>query len=660
MEPGQLQRNKKTGEWRVWNGQDWQPAKAQRSKSTGEYRADWGEGWKAPGNIGSDPLPKSMQPAVVVPERTTGQELGRQLGLTARYGLEGTLGFADQLLGPYREATNWLADKTGIDSLRAAPMSQYTTESLDLPQPETEGERMIGHASRALAGALPTMGLGALMQGSAALSPVARSVGGVMAASPGAQAASAIGAGAGQGAAEIAGAGAGGQTAAALLGGLTPMGMAGAVNSAKNMAGRIVNPQKYQAHQALGVTPSTLGAVSDSGLVRRLESVLDQNFVTGNLMSRAYERGRQGLEDALTAASERLAQGQPIPESLEKMGALARDAAEQSKKAFQNKAQQMEAAAYGPIGRFPANLKQTENVIQQEVGDLSPAAREAAEGRWRGPLKDILKDNDSGALNIATVRQARSKVGEAMSAPPTANTADAGERELKRLYAGLSKDIEQAVPAAHRQTIADYNRFYSHGKNIREGTDKTFFGKKDDSAMATAFGAADSAQLQQLREVIGPEAFNSLRAAHLRQLALGGGVAGNTGRAMPSQLSKALGRGRGALSPQVQNMLFGQEGNNLRALSDALAESRAYANTSNTGNVVSGGLLGLGLGAGKKLATAAMAGGLYGLGRAVTSPKMIERLYRAGLRPQSQPIRGAALPVATTATRPLWDYWTED
>jgi len=130
------------------------------------------------------------------PVRQNTDSIARQVGLTARYGMEGLGQVADIVGSPL----NMLVNRATGSQLQppSQAMSNFAT-MLGLPQPQTGFERGIGNVTRAVAG-IPAMGgVGGLLQQSG--SAVTQAVGRGLAAQPVAQMASAT---AGTGAAEIA------------------------------------------------------------------------------------------------------------------------------------------------------------------------------------------------------------------------------------------------------------------------------------------------------------------------------------------------------------------------------------------------------------------------------------------------------------------------
>jgi hypothetical protein len=212
-------------------------------------------------------------PAAPVQQQDSGVlgSIGRQLGLTGRYGLEGLANTAQIITEPIRHALSGLAASIptqgdgGYQSPlmaspktapQMAPVGAATTTMLDaagLPSPKGKLESVIGDATRLVAGAggtakLAQMAGGAvspLMQfagrGKDAVTGAATNIGQVMAQNLPQQLASAGGAGLAGGTAREYGAPPATQALASLVGGVAggfvPGFASGTVNAAKNLVG---------------------------------------------------------------------------------------------------------------------------------------------------------------------------------------------------------------------------------------------------------------------------------------------------------------------------------------------------------------------------------------------------------------------------------------
>lgn len=160
----------------------------------------------------------------------------RQLGLTARHGIEGLADFAGIFSNPIAGASNELL------GTRLPTLQQATSGLLDhvgLPRPETATERVVGDASRMLSGG------GGMVKGAQLAGKVAPSVS-ILAARPELQAASAVGSGASGGYVRETGGGPTAQMAAAIAGGLAaPAAVAGgqAIGRGVGNVARQIGPQ---------------------------------------------------------------------------------------------------------------------------------------------------------------------------------------------------------------------------------------------------------------------------------------------------------------------------------------------------------------------------------------------------------------------------------
>jgi hypothetical protein len=176
------------------------------------------------------PLPEGFTLDQPQQPRSTGQELGRQTGLAARYGVEGLLSLPGMLANIPAAAANKVLEL--YDQVRSPTMEELVTgkqpsyrfpdqnqaisgalTSAGLPEPETATERVVGDASRAVAGAGSVIG---------AANAVPGAISSALQAAPTMQAVSSATSGAASGATREAGGGPVAQMAAGVAGGLTP------------------------------------------------------------------------------------------------------------------------------------------------------------------------------------------------------------------------------------------------------------------------------------------------------------------------------------------------------------------------------------------------------------------------------------------------------
>jgi molecular chaperone GrpE (heat shock protein) len=209
------------------------------------------------------------------------KQIGRQVGLTARYGIEGLTAIP-----------NMVGDAFGLDSTRT--VSDWLTK-LGLPQPEGAQERVVGDVTRAMAGAGGSMKLGASMAKSAG--PVVSRVGEMLSSVPGSQVISAGAAGGGAGATREAGGGPWAQTAAGLAAGVVaPIAMdtafttVGAVGRGVKAA---LDPfSKGGREKVVGSTLKRFATNADDAVVNLANS---KGTVPGSRPTTAQAAGDEGL-----------------------------------------------------------------------------------------------------------------------------------------------------------------------------------------------------------------------------------------------------------------------------------------------------------------------------------------------------------------------------
>lgn len=219
---------------------------------------------------GEQPMPIGQenvhqQPPAQPQERAGVQQFGdalmgipRQIGLTARYGMEGLGQAASIATEPIRQGLNAGLRAAGLP--QAASTGQVVSsfaDTIGLPNPKTPNERVAGDVSRLMAGGGGLAGgAGALAKGATGLTQSALTA---LSANPGQQLASAAGAGALGGSVREAGGGAVAQGVAGLAGGLAgPM----ALSSAQRLGAGLksmIPPSTQRVDQELSITMQRAG-----------------------------------------------------------------------------------------------------------------------------------------------------------------------------------------------------------------------------------------------------------------------------------------------------------------------------------------------------------------------------------------------------------------
>ena len=229
----------------------------------------------------------SLEPVDHDPFKAAGKSLNRglsdiprQLGLTARYALEGPAQAAQVFTEPVAGLMRW----AGIPTRPLGEIASGAADAIGLPKPETSQERVVGDATRLLAGTGGMLGASRAM---AQLPGMLGTVGAGMSANPTAQLTSATGAGVMGGLSREGGGNEMQQAGAALIGGVAGGMVPGAANAAVNAGKRLFNR----------LTPQQMDV--------QISNVLQR---AGMDYSQVPERARQSLrtqmQDALRAGQE--------------------------------------------------------------------------------------------------------------------------------------------------------------------------------------------------------------------------------------------------------------------------------------------------------------------------------------------------------------------
>lgn len=564
-------------------------------------------------------------------------QIGRQLGLTARYGVEG----AGNLLG-------MVSDPFGQFLPGYQPTGQAASglaDSLGLPQPQGDLEQGVGNASRALVGTGLSAGAGL-----AANAPQ-------LAAQPLIQAVSTMtGAGA-QSAAQAAGAGQGGQLAAALAGGLAPGALAAGAPAAVRGAVRGSDPtrlnQNIAAFESAGTTP-TVGQASENRVMRALESLMARVPGGAGVMQKKAATqadevgtGLQKLADDLAPKTNPTTAGRAIEQGITGEGGFVSRFKEQASKLYDELDKHMPADT-------PVKLSATQAFLAKSAAPTKGAEATSAllANPKLGQIGDALGRDlagSGGALPYGAAKSLRTRVGEMIA--NAGIVSDVPRAELKQLYGALSQDI-RAQAAKDPKAFAAANRaenYYRSGLDRLEKVEsvvKKNGGAEKIFAAATAGTREGATTLRSVMQSLKPEEAKILTSAVVRRLGRANpGAQNDTGDAFSTQTFLTNWNG---LSKEAKSTLFDRMGPDYRSSMDNIARmasnlrsgSKVFSNPSGTSDAtiqaatVGSAVTSLLMGSPGGAAAVAGAVGSANLGaRLMTNPTFVRWLGRNTNRP---------------------------
>jgi hypothetical protein len=262
--------------------------------------------FKLPDSKPAAPAVASAAPSAAVSAGRDINSIPRQIGLTARYGLEGLANTAQIATEPLRYLTDRLTGQTG----KTLPLGELTSRGLDaigLPKPEGANERVIADATRLVAGA---GGMGAAAGTASALPGAMGRAGAFLSANMPQQLASAAGAGLAGGVSREAGGSPLMQGAAALAGGVTAGMVPGAAsygfNAGKNLVNSLRPGQQQIAQQRIdqtinvtlqnqGIDPATITPAMRSALREQVGKAMDMGDLNPEAVARLADYTRLNL-----------------------------------------------------------------------------------------------------------------------------------------------------------------------------------------------------------------------------------------------------------------------------------------------------------------------------------------------------------------------------
>lgn len=406
------------------------------------------------------------------PQRGYGEETLRQLGLAARYGLEGV----GSAVGVFSDP---IALAVPGANMRLGELATYAADKMGLPQPEGGLERVVGAASRAVASTLPTMGAG----GIAAQAPgLTGGVGATVAAAPLAQGIAAASSGASAETAKEAGVGPGGQAIAGLVGALAPATAAATVRGLVRggETGRQNMLANIETYERAGTGGATVGQAAGNRRTNWVESLLGKAPGSSGVMAAKAETQQAGMAERARVVANSLS----TRASPEQAGRGIRDGVVGGK-GFMSQFRAKASALYDEVDNFvPPDTRipvtNTKATLDQ-LASPTPGAEATSTVLSSGKVADIRTALDTdiqaslaaagrGELPYQAMKQLRSRLGQLIQDSTFAT--DMPTAQLKQIYGALSNDMTAAAtatgnPAAMR-AVARANNFYKLGMKRME------------------------------------------------------------------------------------------------------------------------------------------------------------------------------------------------
>lgn len=561
---------------------------------------------------------KAYQDAKATPaSKPFGQQLNegiadipRQVGLTARHGIEGVGNVVDMVASPFRAAVNTVLP----DKYAAQPgIGGKVADAIGLPKPANATERIVGDATQMMAGGGGTLGLASKV--AKATTGTTQAVSKLAAANPGQQITSAAASGGAGGYTRETGGNEGSQLLASLSAGITsPLIMNKVQNlgqSAVNTVRRIATPAPAQnpqidihidhALQNSGLTMADLPVNIQNGIRQDVQAALQTN---GNLSPDAIRRlaDYRLTNTTPTAATLTLDPAMVSQQkNLAKQGINSKDRAAHELGQVENANNRQLITGLNDLGaNTPDSTLAGGQKVIKALGERDAAAKSLIKGRYDAAkatngrsaaldpsafttqADELLTKNLRNSALPADVRKQLNDFADG-SAPLTVDTAEQFKTTIGKIHRTSQDGAEREALSYVRQALDDTPLLDGQGQQAIDAFNKArrlnraYMGivEKTPALQAVRDGIepdkfvqqfivgggakANLADLNALKRSVksNPEAMTAIKeqiTSHLKKSALNG-AADEVGNFSQSAYNKAL----GAIGDQKLGMFFSKE-----------------------------------------------------------------------------------------------------
>jgi hypothetical protein len=558
------------------------------------------------------------------------EQIGRQLGLTGRYAMEGLGNAAGVVTDPLGQFLPGY-QKTGEAAGSLA-------DAIGLPKPQGNLEKNVAGASRALVSAGANAGAG-LLAGAPEL-----------AANFGGQAAASMLGGGAQESVKNAGGGEGSQALAGLVGSVIPgAAMAGSSAAVRGLL-RGSNTdnilENLAAFQAAGTTPS-VGQATENPIARGIESLLAKVPGGSGVMAKKAGQQAEDIGSQMGRYADQMAPGSDPTQA-----GIAIQSGITGEGGFIDRFKKQAASLYDAVDQHmppdtPVPVSATQDFLAKATKP-TPGA-EATSSILANPkltqiAQAVTQDaSQTGALPYTAVKALRSKVGDMLA--DSGLTSDVPKGQLKQLYGALSTDM-RTTTAQNPEAFAANNmaeNYYRNGMGQIDNIENVV-GKA--GGPEKVFGAALSgtregaSTLNNVMSALRPEEQNVVSSAVVRRMGLANPGAQNDAGDVFSTSSFLTNWNK--LSPQAKGVLFKNDSemkSNLDKIAQVTSNLREGSKVFHNPSGTSQGLTQISTATGAAVAAltgnvgglAAIGGGVAGanlIARAMTNPTFVKWLAR--------------------------------
>jgi len=226
---------------------------------------------------------------------------------------------------------------------------------------------------------------------------------------------------------------------------ISPIAISKGIYGLKKMGGGIVGkargifkPAEYDVYRKFGVKPSAAMATQSKGL-----AVAEHALSDFPMSSDIFQKHAQENIEQLTLANRFLAREYGPILSREEIGTLLKKASPNVLEHYSGVYDKLFSSVSGEIGSNPQSIQNTVGMLKTLVAETSTGPNSGISNLASEIVKKAKKVG--GGLPWDSIKKYRTKIGDMMKSPELVSTRNIQSGDLKRLYAALTKDMEEAA-----------------------------------------------------------------------------------------------------------------------------------------------------------------------------------------------------------------------
>ncbi len=366
----------------------------------------------------------------------------------------------------------------------------------------------------------------------------------------------------------------------------------------------------------------------------RIEAGLAQNVGAADIMQQQTDEIISQSHAALNKIIDKYGKSK----TKEGAGDVIQKAAESAAARLAKKSSDLYDTAYDLVGAQTAVDLQSVSALQKELlGELAnaPEAKKRVLGPAIEKVNAIIADAKANGMGFETFRSIRTDIGKDLQDPLSSGATSSQNLAMKRVYAAMSKDMEETAKAAGSEAYSAVKRADKY-KKAYETTATPILNKimkYDAESKAYKFALSASkdggSSLRKLRKLFTQDEWDEVSATVLSELGQNPASGDFSIAKFVTSYNQLAPEAKAALFKGGKNQEAGEALDEFADLMSIIKDKKRYENTSNTAGAIQIGMVlnSLGtMGAGAAAGDQTGFGGFVGAAGGIIAPRMAAKL----------------------------------